>query len=149
MSSRERLQLHQAIVHDQSHRDVFDRECQLSRLDAVQFENLVDELEKVGATFNDVADVGFLSVGQGSAVIDLEELRESDDGVQGRAQLVAHAGKEVRLGATARFRFVLREPQRFLGLLARRRHSLEARSPASRSRRFAETGRVRRTGRGR
>ena len=70
-----------------------------ARLDAADVENLVDQIEQVLAALVDV--VGVFLVGR--VVVRTEYLRahdlgEAENGVERRAQLVAHCGEEARLG---------------------------------------------------
>ncbi len=68
--------------------------AELSRLDARQIEDLVDQIQEMLARLDD--RVGrFLD--PGIVVLQCHDLRESQHRVQGRAQLVAHARQELAL----------------------------------------------------
>src|SRR5258708_7846613 len=66
-------------------------------LDLREVEHLIDELEQVLAGLADVAQEAVLLVGERPAELLGEKAREPEDGVQRRAQLVAHAREEVTL----------------------------------------------------
>ena len=67
-----------------------------ARLDAGDVEHFVDQAQQVLAAAQDVVDaVGLIR----RQAIEVEELRESHDGVQRGAQVVAHAREELALGA--------------------------------------------------
>ena len=67
-------------------------------LDARQVEDLVDELQEVFAGCVDVGRVTLvLRVAHGPHDLVLHDLGETHDGVERRAQLVAHIGEEFRL----------------------------------------------------
>src|SRR5262245_62619925 len=68
-----------------------------------------------GADVARVADVAFAA--DGAADLHGDQLGETDDGVERRAQLVAHIGQERRLGAVGLFGRVLRLDDRNLALL--------------------------------
>ena len=76
------------------------RNGQPPALDAGDVQDLVDELEQVPSAAEDVVHVLALPVTQ---IIELEELTETDDRVQGCPELVAHAGEELALGAVRGF----------------------------------------------
>ena len=81
--------------HDLRHRHRRQGQLEVPRLDAGDVEDLVDEVEKVATGPQDVVHrVGLVS----GDVVHLEELREPEDGVERRAELVAHARQEVALG---------------------------------------------------
>ena len=79
--------------------DVDKRHVELhpSGLDLREVEDVVEELEQVLARLPDVADVLLLAVVEITEHPLEEHLGEPDDGVQRRAQLVGHAGEELRL----------------------------------------------------
>ena len=52
--------------------------------------------EQVAPALEDVLDA--LALLAAASSVELEQLREAEDGVQRRAQLVAHAGQELALG---------------------------------------------------
>ena len=104
------LQQMMAILDHAVERDRFLVELVAAGLDARQIEDLVDEVEKVHAGIMDVAGVVLV---RRHAVrpenLGLHHLGKTQDGVERRAQLVAHLGEEARLGdiggfgAAARF----------------------------------------------
>ncbi len=63
-------------------------------------------------------DLGDIVVLEGGKVVEVEELGEAEDGVEGGAQLMAHAREELALGLISCFGFLLGLPQGFLRLLA-------------------------------
>ena len=73
-----------------------ERHRQPARLDPRDVEHLVDQRQQVAAGPEDVLDALALV---GVAAAHLEDLAEAEDGVQGRAQLVAHPRQELALGA--------------------------------------------------
>jgi len=66
-------------------------------LDLRQVENFVDQTEKVSPAFPDAVEGRPLTVAQGVARAREHELREADDGIERRPQLVGHGSEEVRL----------------------------------------------------
>ena len=70
-------------------------------LDLGYFEDVVDEGEEVLAALVDGSKIVALVVG--NAVIPCHELGETEDGIERRAQLVAHVGKEDTLGTIGGF----------------------------------------------
>ncbi len=78
--------------------DAFERQLELPRLDAGQIQHIGDQVqEMLSAAFDDV-DIFGLPRRQRTGLTQLQHLAEADDGVQGRAELMAHAGEEVGLG---------------------------------------------------
>ena len=74
-------------------------EIELAGLDLRHVENAVDEFEQMAARFVDQA--GIFQIARrtdGPEHLVRHHFGEADDGVQGRAQLVAHIGEEARLG---------------------------------------------------
>ena len=66
-----------------------------ARLDAREVEDLVDEMQQMPAALQDVAGVlGILRVLHRAEHLRLHHLGETEDGVERRAQLVAHGGEE-------------------------------------------------------
>ena len=92
----------------------FEVELHVAGLDAGDVEHLVDEVEQVPAPLEDLFDAGAL---RGRQVFEVEQLAEAQDGVERRAQLMAHAGKELALGAVRLFGFLLGRAHGFLGVL--------------------------------
>ena len=88
-------------------------DLQLPGLDLRQVENVVDQLEQVLAAGADRADVvaalGLVAV---VGVAD-EQLGEAEDAVERRANLVAHVGQELALGAVGGLGLLLGQPEVF------------------------------------
>ena len=95
--ARLRLDHRPAFDHHlgQRHRLVGQRE--LARLDEGQVQHFVDQLQQVPAGLEDLLDVALLRRRRRRRAR-LQQLREPQDGVERRAQLVAHAGEEIRFG---------------------------------------------------
>src|SRR5579872_363289 len=64
----------------------------------------------------DVAGIALDALGLAATAAAADEIGEADDGVQGRAQLVAHAGEELRLRAAGRLGGGLGLAQPLLGM---------------------------------
>ncbi len=97
------------IVED----DVFRMEQHAAGFDARHVEDIVDDAEEVGAALVDVLAV--LDVFRRTERAEhprFHDLREANDGVQRRAQLVGDVGQELGLGAVGGLGAVL-----FLGVL--------------------------------
>src|SRR5690606_23277707 len=92
------------LAHHLVDGDRLEREAHAAGLDPGELQDLVDEPEQVPAGLEDMAYVGDLV---GSRVAPLEDLREAEYRVEGRAQLVAHPREEVRLRAIRPFGFLL------------------------------------------
>ena len=71
------------------------------RLDLRQIEDVVDDAEEVMAGRVDVVEELLFAVGQTPLQTRLQDFRESDDGIQRRAQLMAHVRQELALLAGA------------------------------------------------
>ena len=99
---RQRPQRRAHALHRVLHRVVRQRELHAPGLDLGEVEHVVDEAQQVLAARLDVGE-RLLQVGRHLAV-DLAEdhLVEAEDGVQRRAQLVAHAGEELATCAGSR-----------------------------------------------
>jgi hypothetical protein len=76
--------------------DRLQRHVHPARLDAGQVEHLVNEPQQVPAALEDLLHLLPLARRRGAH---LQQLAEAEDGVERGAQLVAHAGEEVALGA--------------------------------------------------
>src|SRR5438270_1751626 len=72
-------------------------EIHLPRLDLGQIEDLVDQREQMAAGIEHLPDVAELLLVELARELLLQELREADDRVQRRAQLVGHVREELRL----------------------------------------------------
>ena len=96
-----RAQRHQvaAFVDDALHVDGFLTQLVASGLHPRQVEDLVDEHQQVLATRMDVAGVVLVGGNCMSAEqLGFHDFGEAENGVERRAQLVAHRGEEARLG---------------------------------------------------
>jgi hypothetical protein len=83
------------LGHDEIDGDRLEREGEPARLDAGDVQHLVDQAEQVAAAAEDLPGPGTLSLG--GPRIHRQDLGEAEDGVEGRAQLVGHAGEELAL----------------------------------------------------
>ena len=84
----------------------------LAGLDLREVQDVVDQLQKVLAAGVDLLDEApARGVIEGSGPSIAEQLREPDDRVERRPQLVAHAGEEPALGAVRAIGLRLRQPQ--------------------------------------
>src|SRR6476661_10084178 len=78
---------------------LFD-ELELAGLDLRHVENVVDDMEQVlAALMNHACIVPIALLPQSAKQLPIEDLRESDHGVERRPELMAHIGEELRLGA--------------------------------------------------
>jgi hypothetical protein len=92
------------------------RDRHLAGLDAADVEDLVDQVEEMAASLEDVADARPLVVGQ---VVHLEQLGEAEDRGQRRPELVAHLREELRLCPVRPLGLLPRGTYLVLGLLPR------------------------------
>ena len=81
----------------------------MSGFDARDVQDLVDQIEQMLPAADDLLHA--LAVLRRQRIL-LKQLREPEDGVERRAQLVTHAGEEVALGAIGAVGFDTRIPQR-------------------------------------
>ena len=96
----------------------FQIEVQFSRLDLRQVENLIDEVEEMLAGAMDAAErLGGLFRPKTRRIAD-HHVGQPDDGIQRRAQLMAHIGEETRLGAAHCFGLIACSGERFLVVFA-------------------------------
>ena len=79
--------------------NVSSMQVQLARLDLGQVEHVVDQREQVLGRPVDLLQVGEEVVEPAVGRLLLEQLGVQDDGVERGAQLVAHVGQELALGA--------------------------------------------------
>ena len=86
-----------AVLDQVRQEDRFEVDLHLARLDLRQIENLVDQLEQMAPRVADVTDVLVLSLVELAEHPIEQDIREADDRVQRRPQLVRHAGEELRL----------------------------------------------------
>ena len=105
-------------ANDIAHIDLGLQKLGLARLDLGQVENVVDQAQQVEAARVDVGGIGAILLGLGAEHLVLDDLRKADDGIERRAQLVAHVGEELRLGARGRLGGVARAPQLLVRLPA-------------------------------
>ena len=99
------------------HIDLFLVQLQLAALGLRHLEDVGDDAEKMLAAVGDVgriAEVAFV-VHRAEHLV-LHHFGESDDGVQGRAQFMAHVGEELAFGAAGLFRQIPRGPERLFAL---------------------------------
>ena len=79
--------------------ELLEIEADAAGLDLRHVENVVDDVEQILAAAADVAAVFVVLLGAERAEhAGLHDLGKADDGVERRAQLVAHIGEEFRLG---------------------------------------------------
>ena len=98
-----------AFLGDLHQRDGFLVELVAAGLDARQVENLVDEPEQVNAGIVDVVGIVLVGAhGVGAEQLVLHHLGKAENGVERRAQLMAHLGEEPRLGDVGGFRMAAR-----------------------------------------
>ena len=99
------LQQMMAVGDDIDHRHRFLVELVAAGLDARQIEDLVDEVEQMDAGIMDVGRIFLVDRDRVPAKnFALHHLGEAEDGVERRAQLVAHLRQEARLGDIGRIR---------------------------------------------
>ena len=111
-----RLHHHQAILDDRPEPDRLDHHIQLPGIDTREIHDIAEQGHQVLAGVLDVTGTStrFLRV----ACIHGQQLRETEDGMEGGTQFVAHVREELALRATGGFRSVLRSRQRRLMGLA-------------------------------
>src|SRR5437773_1262052 len=97
LAARERHRRLDALVDQLVEIELLGHHLQLPRLDAREIEDPVDELEQVGPAVVHRADVGLLALAQVAVEAVQQHLREADDRVQRRPELVRHAREELRL----------------------------------------------------
>jgi hypothetical protein len=85
----------------QRHRLGRDRDP--ASFDAREIEDLVDQLQEVLAAAQHVIDPLELAVAERLLLVALQELREAEDRVERRAELVTHRGQELALRGARRF----------------------------------------------
>jgi hypothetical protein len=66
-----------------------------SGFDAAEVQHLVDQLQQVLRPAQDLLRIGLLVRRQGGLAVALQQLREAEDGVHRRAQLVRHVAEEL------------------------------------------------------
>jgi len=101
------------LLRDVGDRDGFRRQRQPAGFNPCDVQHLVDQRKQMSAASEDLPSrFQLLRVRR----VHLEQLREAQDGIERRPEIVAHSRKEFTLRATCPLRFQLREP----GLLFRR-----------------------------
>ncbi len=130
----------EAAVHGLAQIHFARIELEFSGLDLGQVQDVGHQIEQMDARFVDQGDIFDIAAGQGAINLVLHDVRKADDGVQRRAQFMAHIGQEFRLDAIGGFRGFLRHPafhQRLFQLHAlqpRRRETSSGRGRTGRSR---------------
>ena len=89
--------------------DIFEKNIHTARLDLRQIEDIVDQTEEVATRPLDLPQVGNEVVLSEMGHVLLKDFAVADDSVKRRAQLVAHIGEKLRLGAIRRFRSIARD----------------------------------------
>ena len=79
----------------------------LARFDLRQIEDVVDQRQQMAAALQDVSQILRLLLVDRSKVLIQNDFRKPDNGVQRRAQFMAHARQEVTLGPVGRFSVLL------------------------------------------
>ena len=92
-----------AFEHDFGQRRRFQRQRQLSGLDLREIQDFVDQLQQIPSRVENLIDARRLG-GRGRRGIGIDELGEAEDRIERRAQLMAHAGKEIRFREVGLFR---------------------------------------------
>ena len=115
------------VVEEAAEPDLLEVEADAAGLDLRHVEDVVDDVEQVLAALVDVlAVVAVLVAADRAEHLRLHDLGEADDGVERRAQLVAHIGEEARLrlvglfGAGLLLGVFLRQVGELLGLTLER-----------------------------
>ncbi len=114
---RLRLYHRLAFAHDLGQRYRLQRQRQLPRLDQREIEDFVDQVQQVPSCLENLIDAALLRDRRRRSA-GFHELGKAENGAQRRAQLVAHAGKEIGLREVGVFRDGHRVVQLQLDLLA-------------------------------
>ena len=93
----ERLDRAEHVVEHVLHRIVGERERELAGLDLGEVEHVVDQAEQVAAVALDALEHGLRLLRRLAVDAVEDQLGVAEDGVERRAQLVAHVGEELRL----------------------------------------------------
>ena len=116
-----RLQRQQiAAMHQRgARRERLRRNLEIARFHLRHVEDAVDDRQQMQAGIVDELGV-FPALGrtQHQSLLLRDHLGEADDGIERRAQLVAHGGEETRLGGIGRFRSAAGLIERLFGKLA-------------------------------
>ena len=92
-----------AFEHDFGQRHRFQRQRQLAGLDQREIENFVDQFQQVPSRLENLVDAALLGDGWRRRA-GLHELGKTEDRVERRAQLMAHAGEKFRFREVGFFR---------------------------------------------
>ena len=102
-----------AFVDDRTDVHRLQRQVDAAGLDLGQVQHFVDQFQQVLAGLEDFLHAVQVLAGQGGVVF--HQLAEAENGVHGRAQLVAHAGEELGLSLVGAVGGLARGDQRQLG----------------------------------
>ena len=87
------------VVEQVAHRENGFAQLHLAGVDLGKIQHVIDQVEQMGARLEHVFGIfGIFGVAERAIEFGLDDLGKAQDGVQGRAQFVAHAGQEFRLG---------------------------------------------------
>ena len=104
---RPRPQHADAGSHHHAKLDGFIRKVIATRLDLREIEHVIDHVEQMMAGRVDLHRIFDVVRADLAERLIANQLREANDGIQRRAQFVAHVGEEFRLGAARRLRTFL------------------------------------------
>lgn len=102
-----------------AHIDFIDVQIDIAGLDLGKVEDLVDQFEKMAAGRVDVAGIFGDLFRRQRVTVAGKQIGKADDGIQRRAQFVAHVREERALGPVCGLGLLLGLDQRHLRLLAR------------------------------
>src|SRR3546814_6015951 len=90
-------------LHRLARVDFFEGSIQLAGFHLGEIKQIVDDAQQVGAgVMNDGRVVLVPAIAQGPEMLVAQQLREAEDSVQGRAELMAHLCEEGGLGPAGR-----------------------------------------------
>ena len=92
-----------AFEHDFGQRRRFPRQRQLAGLDLREIQDFVDQFQQIPSRVENLVDAGRLGR-RWRRGIGIDELGETEDRIERRAKLMAHAGKEIRFREVGFFR---------------------------------------------
>ena len=95
---RQRFDQRHRLADQHAEVDRAERQLERARFEAREVEHVVDQRKQVVAGSADVAELGELRRVGRAAGLDLQQLGEAEHRIERRAQLVAHAREELRLG---------------------------------------------------
>src|SRR5581483_4604138 len=108
MLGRLRAQEAHALRHELVKIDPVARQLDGARLELGKIENVIDQTQQMMAGMVDIRDIVEITrIAERPEELIADDIGEADDGIQGRAQLVAHIGKKMRLDATRLLRGLL------------------------------------------